>query len=281
MGRFGRSWQTFKTSLRVVKQDKELLWLPVLSGLASFAAVSAVLGLGWIAGVFPEVTTEEGGVDPVGAILALLLYLGLAFVQTYFYAAMVAGAHERLSGGDPTVGSALRAANGRLGKIFLWSLVLATVNILLQALRERAGTLGRIAAGIAGVAWNLATYFVVPILMFEPQNVGGALKRSGQLFKKTWGESVVGEYGIGFAAGLMYVAVVVVGLLLTFLFASALGAYGAIAGIVLLVAALIVLTILVTVVQAVYKTELYRFAAEGQQDPAFGQYNLQQAFHGH
>jgi len=277
MGRMARSWQTFKTSLRVAWQDKELMWLPVLSFLASAIAIMGILGIGFLAGVFPQVTQPDGGVDVTAAALGFLMYLALAFVQTYFYAAMVAGAHERLSGGDPTVGSALSAANGRLGKIFVWSLVLATVNVVLQALRERAGHLGRIAVSLVGTAWNLATYFVVPIIMFEDQRLGASLKRSGGLFKKTWGETVVGEIGIGIAAGLIIIPV----FLLAVVLAAALSMAGIVglvvgiaAGAVLVVAALA----LVTLVQAVYKTELYRYATHGAHDAAFAGTDIEHAF---
>jgi hypothetical protein len=279
MSRLTRSWETFKTSLTVVRQDKELLWLPVLSFFASVAAIMGVLGIGFAAGVFPEVTNEDGSTNPGAIVLGFLMYLGLAFVQTYFYAAMVSGANERLGGGDPTVSSALAAANKRLGKLFLWSMVVATVNVIMQALRERAGPLGRILIGLTGMAWNLATYFVVPVLMFEDHGIGGSLKRSGGLFKKNWGESVVGEYGIGLIGSVMVFALVVVGVLLTIGLGSVAGAAGAIMAIVLTVVAAVLLVVLLTVVQAVYKTALYRYAANGQQDSAYAGIDLAHAYH--
>lgn len=283
MGRLARSWQTFKTSLRVARQDKELMWLPVLSFAAAAVALMGITGLGFASGVFPEVTRPDGGVDPVAAGIVFLGYLVLAFIQTYFYAAMVAGANERLGGGDPTVGSALRAANQRLGKIFAWSLVLATVNVLLQAAREviarRSPALASLITGIAGTAWNLATYFVVPIIMFEEKGVGASLKRSGGLFKKTWGETVVGEMGIGFVASLIFIPVLLVALLLVAAL-STLGLTGVVLGIIGALVLIVAFVALVTLVQAVYKTELYRFAAQGKQDPHFEALQLQQAFVG-
>ncbi len=44
------------------------------------------------------------------------------------------------------------------------ALVLTTVNLVLQALRERTGPLGGILLGAASVAWGLATFLVVPIV---------------------------------------------------------------------------------------------------------------------
>src|SRR6185503_19916712 len=110
MGRFARSWDLFKTSLSVVRQDKELLWMPVLSGLASLVSIAAVLGVGLGSGIWPHTTNADGTANVPGLLLAALLYVILAFVALFFNAAVVAGATERLNGGDPTVCSALRAA---------------------------------------------------------------------------------------------------------------------------------------------------------------------------
>jgi hypothetical protein len=50
--------------------------------------------------------------------------------------------------------------------------------MVLGALSECAGFIGRIVVGMVGVAWNLACYFVVPVLAFEDLSPGSALYRS-------------------------------------------------------------------------------------------------------
>lgn len=259
MGRLSTSWTLVKSSWKVLRQDKELLWMPVLSGVASVLAILAVVGVGFV--VTPA-TYTEGSFDAVGMVLAGLMYVLLAFVAVYFHAATVAAAWERLDGGDPTVGSALRAANRRIGKLFAWSLVVATVNVILQVIREQNGV-GRLVAGLVGGAWNLATYFVVPVLMFEDEGVGGGLKRSLRTFRERWGETLVGHVGIGFAMGLLTVGFVLVAGILTVLLASALGMPGAIAGIAVGVLGVVVLLLVSTVLSAVYKAALYRYAVRG------------------
>lgn len=278
MSRFARSWDMTKTSFKVIGQDKELLWLPVLSFMATIVAVMGIAGIGWAAGVFPQVTAEDGSVDPVAALIGFSMYLALAFVQVFFHAATVAGANERLSGGDPTVGSALGKASKHLGRLFLWSIMVATVNVILQALRERAGPLGQIATSIAGTAWNLATYFVVPILLFEDKGVGGSLKGSGSYFKKTWGESVVGEIGIGFVGGIITFLVLILGGLLAYGLGSVLGLTGFVIGAVIAIVAVILVSVMFTVAGAVYKTALYRYAATGHGGVGFEDAQLSHAY---
>lgn len=263
MGRLGRSWQLFKTSFTVIKQDKELLWMPVLSFLASLIAIAGIAGAGFVAGVFPDTTTADGGTDPVAVALGLAMYLLLAFVQVYFFAATIAGANERLAGGDPTVGSALRKANQHIGQLFLWSIVVATVNIILQMVRERSGFLGQIMASIAGTAWNLATFFVVPILLFEDAGIGAGLKRSGGYFKRTWGETIAGEVGISFAGSMVTFGIILLGIIMTIMLGAVLGPIGAFVGIVITLVAVVVSVIIFTVAAAVYRTALYRYVATG------------------
>ena len=85
----------------------------------------------------------------------------------------------RLTGGDPTIGSALRGAASRAGKILPWVIVSATVSLILRAIEERAGAIGQIVAGIAGMAWSVVTFLVLPIIVIEGYSVGDAIKGSG------------------------------------------------------------------------------------------------------
>ncbi|MHB1260496.1 MAG: DUF6159 family protein [Thermoplasmatota archaeon] len=262
MGRFARSWDLFKTSLAVVRQDKELLWMPVLSALAGLVAVLAVAGVGFGSGLWPQTTNADGTTNYAGAGLAFVLYILLAFVTLFFNAAVVAGATERLNGGNPTMGSALGAAWKKAGRLFLWSIVVATVNVILQAIRERSGALGRILASIGGIAWNLATFFMVPILLFESDGLGSSVKRSAGLFRKNWGEAVIGAGGLGLAGMVFTFGAILIGLIALFLLAP-LGVNGAIVGMAILVLGVILVAALFSVLDGVYKAALYRYATSG------------------
>jgi hypothetical protein len=263
MGRFARSWDLAKTSLSVVKQDKELLWMPVLSGLASIVTVMAIAGVGLGSGVWPQTENPDGSANLPGFLLAFVLYILLAFVTLFFNAAVVAGASERLRGGDPTVGSSLKAAWAKAGRLFLWAIAVATVNVILQAIRERSGFLGQMLSSVAGIAWNLATFLMVPVLLFEQQSIGGSLKRSGGLFKQTWGETVLGHGGLGLAGTLCTFAAIAVGVLALMLL-SPLGMVGTVVGVAILVVGVVGVVALFSVLEGVYKAALYRYATSGQ-----------------
>src|SRR6266498_2493894 len=63
-------------------------------------------------------------------------------------------------------------------------------------------------------SWSAVTFFVVPVLLFEPVGVGQGLKRSAQLFKQRWGEQFTGTVGIGLAMFLIAIPIVAVALAL-------------------------------------------------------------------
>src|SRR5689334_13340950 len=125
MGRIGRSFQLVGQSYRILMQDKELMVLPIISGVVIVAAVAAmVLGFGLTAGLFPRRGPEL-------YLPAFLFYVVTYTIGIFFQAAVVAGATERMRGGDPTIGSALAAAGRRFGPIVMWAIVAATVGMAL------------------------------------------------------------------------------------------------------------------------------------------------------
>lgn len=283
MGRLANSWNVFKQSLGVIKKDKELLFLPVLSGLASLVMVLTFVFPAYYAGLFDQVEAGDQNAEYVMYGLTLALYLLLSFVTIYFQSALISGANERLAGGDPTVGSALRGANKRLGKIFVWSLFAATVSLLIQMIEQalrRAGNqlAASILGSILGTAWSLLTYFVIPVVVFEDRGPFAALKRSGSLFKQRWGESLVGEFGIGFVMGvLMFLSVLAIGALA---FVAAGVSSAVLIGIVVLgVVWMVFLVILGQALGGVYKAALYRFANNGELVPYFTPQVIQGAYH--
>lgn len=270
MGRIARTWDLAKASWQVLKADKELLALPVLSLLATIAVAASFLA--------PILLTDGGTAvqDPGagGYVLLFVAYVVLAFITIFFNAALIHAANERLSGGDPTLGSAIRGALMRVGRIFSWSLVSATVSIVLRAIEERAGAIGRIVGAIAGVAWSLVTFLVLPVLVIEGVGVGDAVKRSGEMFRTTWGENVAAQVGfgmIGLVAMLPAVLVVVA--------AAASGGAVAVIGIAIAVVWILTVAMVMSALSGIFQTALYRYAAGADTGSgAFASTELQAAF---
>ena len=208
--KIGRSWRLMKQSFGVLRKDKELLILPLLSGLC-FLIVTAgfVFGTGVLDAVDASGAAAADGAAAGGeagafegqelkwTILGFLFYVVVYTIGFFFQAALVAGATERLRGGDPTLGSALGAASRRFPALLFWGIIAATVGMILRAIQERSEWVGKFVVGLIGGAWNLVTFFVVPIIVLEGQPVGASIKRSWNVFKATWGETVAGQIGFG------------------------------------------------------------------------------------
>ena len=252
MGRIATTIELAKASWNVLKADKELVILPILSGVASIVvALTFLVPLGFLEG------TES--ISTVEYVLLGALYLAMAFVTIFFNTALVHAANERLSGGDPTVGSAIAGAAKHLPQIFVWAAISATVSVILKSLQERAGILGQIVIGIVGLAWTLVTFLVIPVFVVENVGVREALSRSASLFKRTWGENVAAQVGfglLGFLAALPFILVAVLAV------SSGSGAIVA-GGIVVAVVGIVSVSVILSALNAIFQTALYHYASSG------------------
>ena len=277
--RLNRSIELTKASWRVLMQDKELMILPVLSGLcclvvvASFVLPFVSIGPAGSGGGGGLETTPDGEVQLTGVQggLVLLLYMALYSVTIFFQSAVVAGAMERMNGGDPTVGSSLAAAWRRIGTIVLWGMIAGTVGLVLRSIQERSELVGRIVVGLVGAAWSLATFFVVPVIVMEDRSVGDSVRASLALFKERWGEAALGSGGLGLLSVLLMLPVIALGAFLINigqpLVALALG-----------VPALLLISVLMATLQGIYVAALYRFARDDQVPDGLDRQLLEGAF---
>jgi hypothetical protein len=175
----------------------------------------------------------------------------------------VGAALIRLGGGDPTVSDGLSIAASRMGSILGYAAIAATVGMVLRAISERSGFLGRIVVGLMGMAWTLATYLAVPVLVTK--NVGpiDAVKESAALFKRTWGEQVVGNFGMGWAMSLVSLAWIAVSVGVGYVAAQvAPAAVLAVVGIGVL--GLVFIGLLSSALKGIYTAALYRYASTGE-----------------
>lgn len=266
MGSIGRGFRLVKASWSVIKTDRELLLLPIFS-FALILVVAAVFALGAFGMGLPE-----RGRDPSLALyaLAFLFYVATSFVAIFFNAAVIGTAMKRLQGQEARMADGLALAREHLGAIFVWAVITATVGIILRTIQERVPLLGGIVVALLGVAWNVLTFFVVPVLLYEPVGVGGSIKRSASLFKQRWGEQFTGNATIGlvlFLAGVLVAGVAV-----------ALGMLVPAFGIVVGVLGILALAAVGSALSGVFNAALYRYATTGEASGAFTEEDLSASF---
>jgi Family of unknown function (DUF6159) len=195
-------------------------------------------------------------------------------VIVFFNVALVGVANSRLTGGNWTFDQGLQLAWSRKWVILQWAFVAATVGMVLRALSERAGFIGRLVISLIGVAWNIACYFVVPVLAFEDLSPGAALYRSAELFTETWGERVVG----GFSLGVIFLLMMIPGFALWFAAIRLGGQSGMIFGGVLMGAYILLLSVMSSAVQGIFNAALYRYACDQQVPAGFSRELIQGAW---
>jgi hypothetical protein len=273
-GSVSNSWTLVKASARVLKQDRELLVFPLISGAAtvlvtaSFVAPLVVTG-GW------QIFAEDGG-SYLSYVLGFLFYLVQYTVVFFFNSALVGAALIRLEGGNPTVGDGMRIAMSRLPAILGYAALAATVGMVLRAISERAGWVGRLVVGLVGLAWNLATYLAVPVLVTRNLGPVDAVKESAALFRRTWGEQVVGNMGMGWAFFLMGVSwALVMGIPFFLLAPVSTPAAMGVAGVALL--GFLALGLVSASLKGIYTAALFRYATHGDTG-AFDGIRLDDAF---
>ena len=197
--RISTGWHLAKQSLHVLRLDKELLLFPLVSSIACMFVLASFAVPMFMTGAFE--IPEEGlstAQQVLYGVLGFLYYFVSYFVVIYFNSALIGCAIIRLKGGDPTVMDGIGAASARLPQIAGWALVAATVGFILKAIESRSERLGAIVAGLLGMAWSIMTFFVIPVVVVEKTGPINAVKRSIAIMKKTWGESLAANFGIGF-----------------------------------------------------------------------------------
>ncbi len=261
-----RSFDVAKMSFRAMRADPEMLLFPLIASI-----LSLLTGLAFIVPsvmvAMAESATGSMAFGIMEFLLLFVMYFALAFFSTFSQVCVVFTAATRFSGGDATFKESIQFAIKRLGPILGWSLLSASVGVLLSSL-DRASRKGGIAGmvlgaivSMVGFAWAVVSVFVVPAMVFD--NVGPieGLKRSTATLKQTWGETLTGHIGLGFIRFLAFLPAILLfivagasvatsGMLATALFGMA-GLY------------LVAVHLVLGTAEAVYRTALFQFARGG------------------
>ena len=193
-----------RASLRLFRQDRQMIWLPVM------ATITAVIAFAIIAGPVALALGRNG----IALLVALACGSVVATAATViFNVALVFAATDRIEGRTPTIRGSLAQAWGRRNVIFSWAILSAVVGTAIRLLEQRLGLVGRLIGFAGGLAWAVATFLVIPVLAFE--NVGPieAVKRSSSILKARFGTIARGglRFGLlflGFSLGALLVILI-------------------------------------------------------------------------
>lgn len=277
MGTIFRSWELLGQSLAVLKSDKQLLWLPILSVIFCMAATITIFGSGLLIvmppGPFPQDSAQQKLLWQQMAPFLFVFYCVTYSITIYFNVALVSIASNRLAGGQATLSDGLQLAWERKWSIVQWALLSATVGMLLQMLERRLRFLARFVISMIGVAWTLASFFVIPLLAAEDIGPVEALSKSAHIFRKTWGEEVAG----GFSFGLLFTLLAMPAALLPMMGAR-FGAAAMLMGAAVMVLYWLLLGVINSAARGIFVAALYRYANDEKVSAGFSRSDLSGAW---
>lgn len=224
MSRARNGWQLAKTSLKIIKENKNLMVFPLFSGISLILILITFLGGSF---VFLDSILEglessnESSQQIMGIVFIFFYYLINYFIVVFFNSGLVHCTRRILDGETTSVGEGIRYAVDNVGRIFTWAVIAATVGTLLQLL-SRAGKVGDFVASLIGLGWSVLTFFVVPVLLYEDRSVVDSIKQSGRILKEKWGDSLVGNASLVL---LQIAAFIVVGLI-AYVLVNIMGTWG-------------------------------------------------------
>src|ERR1035437_999689 len=291
-GRFGRSWRLFTLSLQILSKEKKLLFFPAgimlfhLGFVIFFVVPSGLLvsGLHWadlgslkaILRHVTELAPQWPKVPPLFYHWEPYAYLGALYLlsilsATFFNVAFYHEILKALAGENVSILAGLRYAGRRFRAILMWSIFAAAVGVILKALEERVGWIGRLALGLSGMAWSAASVFIIPVMIRDDSfNPITLLKGSANTLRKTWGESLTAYLGVRLGGVVVFFVAPLLLLFGIFLLFSWLHLFKLrillnllLVAVVLWALALIVFDFLLGVCGDVFRCALYIYATEG------------------
>jgi hypothetical protein len=264
MGFFTRlktGWALTKDSIQVLRGDPELVAFPLVGSIAGLCYVGLLLG-----GSALLLGTDFGVAQYV---VLFVLYFGSTFIASFTTAALMHETRRAFHGEDPSLKSGLRAAWRTKNTLLVWSLVSATVGIIIRMIEGQDNVPAKILASVVSVGWSILTYFIVPVITFEDVGIRDAITRSGATFKDTWGETAGAHFGVGIVTILFMLPVVLLALGIVLAFSSAGGTLGLGAGLVIAAILVLVAYLFTMTLSSIARLALYVYATEGERPRAF------------
>lgn len=248
--RFQRSWELTKQSAAILAENKSLMLFPVMSAMATIVVIASFFVPLAFSGALEQMARQRGSGQAY--LMMFMFYFVGYLIQIFFNCALMASANQAFCGGKAKVSDGLALAWARLPQIIFYSIVAATVGMILRMLEERVGWLGKLIIALLGAAWSIMTYFIAPVIVFEGLGAFDGVERSTQLVKKTWGEEV--------GKGLTWFALTLVGVLAGVAATIAIMTVSPLTGLVFAVVYFLLLATVISTLDGIFKVALYRYA---------------------
>lgn len=197
-------------------------------------------------------------VSAAGVAAMFGLYFCTFFIFTFFNVALAACVLSIFEGKPVGFWGGLTVSVRRLKTILGWSFLAALVGSILRAVESRGQILTNIFAIFSGLAWSLATFFVIPIIASKNTGPISAVKESVHIMQQVWGKSVVSNIGIK-GVKLLILAIIVGGVALTHL---SFGSHGLLLAMPIIIPLVLLAIFIFSTVGTISRAALYYYATE-------------------
>jgi hypothetical protein len=192
-------------------------------------------------------------------------YLALQLSTNFFSAGLTREALRALRGEPISVRAGVAAAGERLPALASYTVVSSSIGLAVELVTlagrapdGRVRFAGRLFRFLLGAGWTLASYLALPVLIQERRGGMASLRRSAQLLRQTWGETLLGELGATAATYAFYAIAILIAIVLARLFDDPV-----LPVLIAVVALLVAFAILADTLRTIYRAALYIFATEG------------------
>jgi hypothetical protein len=270
-GRFGRALRLVGIGFTMTRDEPGLMAVPIVA----FVIQLLILGAGTLLllpGLRSGSGSSNGGrfhLTPMQWLVTAAAGVLVMFVSVVSHATIIARVTARFHGKQISNSQAARAALTKSPHLLAWAFINYVVVTLLRNMSNR-GILGLLVGWILRAAWFLASFFVVPVILFEDRGAVSAIKRSAELCRQRWGENVIGNSALGIIGFVAALADLVVAVVLGSVFPPLGVAVGLIG--------LIVILLVLTVASAAFNAALYWYAVTEQAPGQYSAIDLQSAY---
>ena len=194
--RLNTGWSITMNSFSILKKNKQLIIFPFLSGI-SLVLVMGIFMLGILAPAGWDVDYINTDNEVVNYAVLFGFYFVNYFIIVFFNMALIHCTKLFFEGEEVSLAIGIKFSAGRIGVILSWAFFAAPVGTILKIIQENTGIVGKIITGLLGIVWGVTTFFVVPVIAYENLGPIAAFKRSTQLMKEKWGESLGSTLSMG------------------------------------------------------------------------------------
>lgn len=270
MNKIQNGMELAKQSWNALRTNPQLLVFPLISLIASiFVTVAFFIPI--VGTQLADFSANRESPSVITFIVLFLYYFANYFVVIFSNTALIGAIMKLMRGETATVRDGLNIAMARLDKILFYAFISATVGMIARAIRDGGrdsnniviSIIASIFASLLQGAWNLMVFFALPVIVVENVSPIDSMRRSLEIFKRTWGETFVGSTVIGGFACLISFAIIGIGALI---FAAGV-ATESIVLVVLAVGFVIIAFVVLGLVQgainAVFQASMYHYATTG------------------